>query len=78
MTRKRFIKLAMSKGWSRNLACAVCAMRRPDQSYESLWFWDGPDSTAREDLRRMVVEVFNERTGGIFSIMSRFSYLGGF
>lgn len=79
MTKERFIKKCMGAGWSRNLARAVCAMRRPDQSYESLWYWDGPNSTARQDLAKKVVEELDKRTGGVLSMVSRMSaYTSGF
>lgn len=85
MTRKRFIKKCMGAGWSRNLARAIANQRERNQSYDSLWYWDGPNSTARQELAKIVVEVLDKRTGGVFSMVSRmspymsgFSYLGGF
>ncbi len=79
MKRKRFIKLCMANGWSRNYACAIANQRKPNQSYESLWYWDGPKSTARKDLYEIVVKELDKRSGGLLSMISGMSpYMGAF
>ena len=85
MKRKRFIKLCMANGWSRNYARLWADNLDKGESYQHLWDWDGPTSTLREDLHREMIRLLDERTGGVLSMVSRmspymgaFSYLGGY
>lgn len=38
MTRKRYVKLMMAKGWSRNMANALADRVREVGSYDKLWY----------------------------------------
>ena len=64
MTRKRFVKLLMSKGYSRNEANQIADTRKKDQPYAELCFTacfakDFPDMHTRfmEAAQRIVTEV---------------------
>jgi hypothetical protein len=38
-SRKRFIKLLMSRGTPRNMAVKAAKLKPPGESYDAMWFW---------------------------------------
>ena len=69
MTRKRYIKLMMSHGASRNEARGYAGHIWIYKTYSRLFYYTYPEARDRSMLKDIVFEKMDEFSGGLLSLL---------